>query len=550
MTRSQILRPILGIAALSLVLGIAESRADERGTKADALVEARDTGGLSWDVAGDYSRLELSISGPGGLTLHREFRPGDVLRFDIYDDFGQLLPDGRYKYELSFVPRVTKAQRRAMEAVRASADPQAATHASLPARVPTHSGAFTIRNGAVVQADLPETPLALGPAIDAAGSTSAASSGDISLNSQVFATDLIVQGSGCFGLDCVSNESFGFDTLRLKENNLRIKFDDTSNSGSFPNNDWQITANDSVNRGLNRFSIDDVTHSRTPFTIEANAPSNSLYVDDGGRVGFGTSTPAVNLHVVFGNTPALRLEQNGSSGFNPQTWDVAGNETVFFVRDVTNGSKLPFKIFPNAPTNSLNIQGSSGNVGIGTTSPDARLHVEAGTSATAMHVKSTVGSGPNNLILLENSGPARLALFNSAASTTGGNEQTWILNSNGTFRIGAGTSFTPLTLDTAGNLTVTGSYKVNGTTLIVPDYVFEPGYKLMPLDELNTFVTTNRHLPEVPSAAAVTQGELDMTQMQLKLLQKVEELTLYTLQQQATIEKLQAKLDALEHRNP
>ena len=92
---------------------------------------------------------------------------------------------------------------------------------------------------------------------------------------QVIATDLIVQGSICAGLDCVNGESFGFDTLRLKENNLRIKFQDTSNSASFPSNDWQITANDSTNGGANKFSIDDIDGGRTPFTIEASAPSHS-----------------------------------------------------------------------------------------------------------------------------------------------------------------------------------------------------------------------------------------------------------------------------------
>ena len=66
---------------------------------------------------------------------------------------------------------------------------------------------------------------------------------------QVINDDLIVTFSECIGNDCVNGESFGFDTLRLKENNLRIKFQDTSNSASFPTNDWQLTANDSSNGG-------------------------------------------------------------------------------------------------------------------------------------------------------------------------------------------------------------------------------------------------------------------------------------------------------------
>ena len=158
----------------------------------------------------------------------------------------------------------------------------------------------------------------------------------------VIADDLIVDGSACIGFDCVNGESFGFDTLRLKENNLRIKFDDTSTASSFPRTDWQLTANDSANGGASKFSIDDISGGRTPFTVEANARSHSLYVDDGGRIGNRTSTPSTEIHTIDGDTPTLRLQQDGSSGFAPQTWDVAGNETNFFIRDVSNGSTLPF----------------------------------------------------------------------------------------------------------------------------------------------------------------------------------------------------------------
>jgi Chaperone of endosialidase len=81
--------------------------------------------------------------------------------------------------------------------------------------------------------------------------------------------------------------------------------------------------------------------------------------------------------VADGDSPTMRLEQNGSSGFTPQTWDVAGNETNFFIRDATNGSKLPFKIKPGAPTNSLFVA-ANGDIGLGTQSPAEKLHVESG----------------------------------------------------------------------------------------------------------------------------------------------------------------------------
>jgi len=79
----------------------------------------------------------------------------------------------------------------------------------------------------------------------------------------------------------------------------------------------------------------------------------------------------------------------------------------------------------------------------------------------------------------------------------------------------------------------------------VPDYVFEDGYDLMPLDQLATFIAAESHLPGVPSASQINSGDLNMTQMQMKLLEKVEELTLYTLQQQTTIEEMKAELAQL-----
>jgi hypothetical protein len=174
----------------------------------------------------------------------------------------------------------------------------------------------------------------------------------------VIQDDLVVVGSGCLGFDCVNGEVFSFDTLRLKENNVRIKLQDTSGSSSFPSNDWQITVNDSANGGLNRFSIDDIDSTFTPFTIEAGAPDASIYLDSAGLLGLGTSTPVLELHLKGGNSPALRFEQDISGGFAAQTWDVGGNETSFFIRDISNSSTLPFRVFPGAPSDSLSISAS------------------------------------------------------------------------------------------------------------------------------------------------------------------------------------------------
>jgi len=233
------------------------------------------------------------------------------------------------------------------------------------------------------------------------------------------------------GMDCINGESFGFDTIRLKENNLRIRFQDTSSTSSFPTNDWQIVANDSGNGGASYLAFEDVDHTRKPFLVEGGSRDSALYVDDSGRVGLGTSTPAEDLHIWYGDTPTIRLHQSGS-GWAPQTWDISGNEANFFIRDVTNGSKLPFRIQPGTPSSALSLK-SSGNVGIGTWDPDASLEIQT--------------TGKPAAVLLENTGNG-----------------TWYVSSadDGTFTIATSKTVGDelFIIDSSGNLTTSGT--VNG----------------------------------------------------------------------------------------
>lgn len=249
---------------------------------------------------------------------------------------------------------------------------------------------------------------------------------------QVFTTDVIVQGSECIGVDCSSSETFSFDTLRLKENNLRMHFDDTSASASFPANDWRFTFNDSGNGGASFFSVDDATSGKVPFKIEAGAPNNTLFVATEGRIGVKTSTPAVDIHNVNGNTPTLRLEQDGSSGFASQTWDLAGNETNFFIRDVTNNSLLPFRIKPGSPKSSIFIQPSGVGINTGDTSPAAQLDVKGdllvegknSTGETQVHIKTDTSDNTNPILVIE-----------STQSSVVDQSMMRLINSNGDSRI-------------------------------------------------------------------------------------------------------------------
>lgn len=236
--------------------------------------------------------------------------------------------------------------------------------------------------------------------------------------------DTIITFSLCVGNDCVNGESFGFDTVRLKENNLRIHFQDTSTSASFPTNDWRITINDSSNGGGNYFAIDDVSASRTPFRVDAGAPTNAVRVDSAGDLGLGTANPVVDLHVVSGNTPTLRLEQDGSSGFTAQTFDIASNEANFFVRDVTNGSQLPFRIEPGADSNALYIEDTN-HIGLGTDNPLGRFHIKGTGSERQMILLEQTTAGSNWVI----------ANYETTASEGAGNFGINLVGGGNMFRI-------------------------------------------------------------------------------------------------------------------
>ena len=121
----------------------------------------------------------------------------------------------------------------------------------------------------------------------------------------------------------------------------------------------------------------------------------------------------------------------------------------------------------------------------------------------------------------------------------------------------------------SGNITLTGKVGINtenttsGYALAVDgglittkvyvqdvedwsDYVFEDSYKLMPLHELKKYICDNKHLPEIPSESEIVGRGYDMHEMQNAMMKKIEELTLYTLQQQEEIETLRKMVDELK----
>ncbi len=80
-----------------------------------------------------------------------------------------------------------------------------------------------------------------------------------------------------------------------------------------------------------------------------------------------------------------------------------------------------------------------------------------------------------------------------------------------------------------------------------PDYVFHTSYKLMPLSQVENFIKTKGHLPEVPSATEVTEKGIAVGTNQALLLKKIEELTLYIIEQNKKIEQLTGEVDQLKN---
>lgn len=164
----------------------------------------------------------------------------------------------------------------------------------------------------------------------------------------------------------------------------------------------------------------------------------------------------------------------------------------------------------------LNVVSDAVGIGVETPAAGAKLHVRV------------TSVGPVDAFFLDNTtGPTRLNLQNLSIVSSATAE---------------------MTIDAAGNLVAQNSVTIAGTTLHVPDFVLEPNYKLVALEDVKSLSEKNRRLPEVPSAEAVSRESLNMTHMQMRLLQKVEELTPYTLQQQETIKVHQAQIAALERK--
>ncbi|MFL6200813.1 MAG: tail fiber domain-containing protein [Thermoanaerobaculia bacterium] len=336
---------------------------------------------IDWQPAVDTGRLVLTVAGPDGFWLRKEFKVDQPAFLSLSDR--ERFPDGAYTYEL----RQISGQ--------------------------VQSGHFSIKNGSFVMAPA-KPPLR-------------------NVTANLTDDDLIIQGYGCIGEECTTSDD-DFPVLRLKGQNPNLLFDDVEGppsllSSSF--NDWAIRINAS---DVAKFSIVDFDGALTPFSILGGAPDNSLFINDNGDVGIGTATPAERLHVVEdADANTLLTVENPNTGTSALGGIRAKSDSAIvsfqahgsgrtlsrfgqtlaswaeFLQVTGNGFILgtladkPLILGTNS-TNRVHIAGS-GNVGIGTSSPSVPLHVSRSTGATLEGIRLT------------NDNEARITIENTTQST-------------------------------------------------------------------------------------------------------------------------------------
>ncbi len=198
-----------------------------------------------------------------------------------------------------------------------------------------------------------------------------------------------------------------------------------------------------------------------------------------------------------------------------------------------------------------NVIGSTGAVGIGTTSPSTGVYLHVNRNVTGNYyplllLEDGLGGGFTQLGIKGTGRTFHIGVGNTGASfglsnkffiwDQNANSPRLVIDANGS--VGIGTT----SINNTYKLFVEGAIrarKLKIDQLTWPDYVFHVAYELRSLPEVERYIHIHHHLPDVPSAAEIEQEGLDVGETQAILLRKIEELTLYLIDQNKAMIKIQ-----------
>ncbi|WP_299314081.1 tail fiber protein [uncultured Aquimarina sp.] len=258
-------------------------------------------------------------------------------------------------------------------------------------------------------------------------------------------------------------------------------------------------------------------------------------IENTGNVGIGTTTPSSMLHIKDpAGGAALKIERGGKS------WN-------FSIQNI--GDNLYLNNSDNSST--FFTFRKDGKFGIGTTNPKAKLEIKGIGDGVEILRLSTErpwvfkqeGTGASsNLVLQELSGNK----FFKIKSYDNNDVYSIQSNTGDTYfkgKIGVGTTTPDAKLAVNGNI---HTKEVKVDLVGWPDYVFENDYNLPTLQEVENHIAEKGHLENIPSAAAVAENGIQLGEMNAKLLQKIEELTLYMIEQNKVNEQQQRQIKDLK----
>ena len=251
-----------------------------------------------------------------------------------------------------------------------------------------------------------------------------------------------------------------------------------------------------------------------------------------GRIGVGTSNPLEKLHLK--GTFAIN---DGGAGLPFKLWAGSVGETnhMRIGTDFGHYGDAALEIYQNYAGGDQRNPGKvivNGKLGIGTNNPSKRLDVNGNIGAQEFIV---VQKGGSYLLALNGQNHGYIAGRNSSF------EHKFYITSNGTSyfnggNLGIGTTTPDSKLTVKGKIH-TQEVKVDLAGAVAPDYVFLDNYKLRTLEEVSLHIQEKGHLPNIPSAKQMEKEGVNLKEMNLKLLEKIEELTLYTIAQEEKIKE-------------